>query len=253
MTTRKPQATLILTRLQFADWNTNKNGMFEWAMQRICFGPHPDGVDSHLCIRFKHRTPDMIASARAPDVSSLSSMTATDVVWEVVQQGPITFRSCEEAWFCNSSTPTNFHYEFVPIHTEFVSCMHSACIDLMKGGINYGSNLRYNAVLCRLYSHNCCEGRQAVNCVSSVLLVAATAAVRNSKIARDYEWEEAQVAISNKLILAAYTPYKAVVALISAGIISPVCIRKPTSDIRNVGCRKHIIGELLPWLTMMRV
>ena len=218
-----PSATLILTRLQFADWDTSTIYRLKWYVARACFGKHTHGVDSHLCIRFQNRTLAMM-TAEADKVSSKDAAQSTDVVWEITQRGKSGFRTTKEAWSSQFTTATNFTYEFTDQDADFVVSMHAACVDLVRGGIEYGSNLAFNAVFCRRYPYHCCEDRNSVNCVTAVLLAIAAGSVRDPPIAANYEWDEAQVAIGSDLIFAAYTPHEAVLALISSGMLS---LRKP--------------------------
>jgi hypothetical protein len=243
-----PRATLVLTRLRFEDWNTSKMYTYEWVVQRICFDRDPDGVDSHIGIRFRHRSDQMIEYAKRYDVSSYSARYATDVVWEIVQQNQSGFRTPREGWCCDFSTPTNFDYEFTLKDPTFVVFMHMACVDLIAGGIDYGPNLRYNAMCCPRYPYHCCEHHNAVNCVNSTMLVIASGIQRNNRLAVDYEWDIAQRAICSDFILAAYTPYNAVMALQDSNIIETDAIREPTDAVLGVACKRPLGSTPFPLL-----
>lgn len=184
--------------------------------------------------------------AAKENVSSPEAMLSHDVVWEVVQNGKSGFRSFRELWACEWSTPSHFSYEFVIQDPTFVMFMHQACVDVITDGIQYGPNLRYNATLCRHYPYHCCEHRNAVNCVNAVLLVIAAGLCRNSKLARDYDWDTAQAALDSSLILAGYTPYLAVRALIASEIVFENHIRQDSVMVLDELC-----GQLPP-LTMLR-
>ena len=215
-----PQATLVLARLTFADWNSTKIDLFEWFMQRTCFFRHPDGVDSHLGIRFANRSNRMIEDAKRVAVaSSLAASQAKTVIWEVVQRKVSGFRVASERWVCDSNTPTHFYYEFKFTDTEFVEALHHACVEFMRTPIVYGKNLKYNAVLCREWPNHCCAPPHAVNCVNAALLVIAAAICNDSTIARTRDLAQAQSALKSRLILAAYTPYEAISMLTDSGIV----------------------------------
>jgi hypothetical protein len=250
-----PRATLILTRLQYADWSSTLLDKLEWISQRCLFGPHPDGVDSHLAIRFQFRTDAMIDDASRQDVSSLAASDATDVVWEVVQDGKSGFRSYAETWGCAYRTPTQFHYEFSVADPSFVIFMHRACVRLIANGVQYGANLRYNATICRWWPWHCCEPPEAVNCVSSVLLAIASGLRHNTQLATDYSWDTAKFVLHSSVILAAYTPDLAVAALIRNNIVKEHYHEESTSSVLSRLCRKrNRAGALpsLPSLMMLR-
>jgi hypothetical protein len=187
----------------------------------------------------------MMAAAAQHKVSTAAAILSDDVVWEVVQKGGSGFRSFTEMWVCPWSTPTHFHYEFVIKDATFVMFMHQACVDLITRGIQYGANLRYNATLCRYYPYHCCEDRNAVNCVNAVLLVIAAGLSCNSRLATDYDWDTAQDALDSSLILAGYTPYLAVAALIETNILCDPHLIQQSDEILNSLCE-------LPPLIMRR-
>lgn len=218
-----PKVTLLLTRLGFADYTSNKKYILEWAVQRILFYRHEGGVDSHLSLLFTNRTDQMLlyASQNHRSSSQLARNTRT-VVWEIVQKGDSGFRTIQEMWACKWSRPSTIAYEFTCKDQAFVACMHSTCVDfVVSDEINYGENLRYNATFCRWYPHHCCENSDAVNCVTATLLVIASALENNSTLATQFEWNTAQIVLSSNAILAAHTPYNAVKMLAASKAIQP--------------------------------
>lgn len=218
-----PKVTLLLTRLGFEDYTSSKKHIFEWTVQRILFSKQEGGVDSHLSLLFENRTSQMVKYALLnPSSSSLSALCETTVVWEIVQKGKNGFRTTQEMWACKWSRPSTTAYDFTCNDPTFVVFMHSTCVDfVVSNEINYGENLRYNATFCRWYPQHCCESRDAVNCVTSTLLVIASALAKNSNLATQFEWDTAQTVLSSNAILAAHTPYNAVKMLIASDVIKP--------------------------------
>lgn len=215
-----PQATLVLARLKFADWNATKIDLFEWFMQRTCFFRHPDGVDSHLGIRFENRSNRMIEDAkRVTDLSSLAASQARTAIWEVVQHKPSGFRVAPKRWVCDWKTPTHFYYEFSFTDTQFVEALHHACVEFMLTPIVYAASLRYNAVLCQAWPDHCCAPADAVNCVNATLLVIAAAIKNDATIAKERNLPEAQQILKSHRIPAGYTPYEAISMLAHSGVV----------------------------------
>jgi hypothetical protein len=184
-------------------------------------------------------------AARHSSVSSRKARTSTDVVWEIVQKGESGFRTVDEAWVRAWSTPTQFYYDFTEEYSDFVTHMHAACVDLVADGTSYGTNLRYNAVLCRSYPVHCCEGQRDVNCVTGALLVIAAGVGKSSRIAKEYEWSTARKLLHSDRILASNTPHDAVLLLVDAGILRREFVRETSSSVLREAPR-------VPCITMHR-
>lgn len=221
----KPKATLLLTRLDFADWNDECVDLFEWAVQRWIFLKHDTGVDSHLAIRFSHRTHAMMAEAKtAPFGNSRLAANSENVIWEVVQtnhynENKSGFRAENDSWVCDWQAPTVYEYTFNVTDADFVTRMHTACVNLIANRFHYAHNARYNATLCRCWPQVCCEPPGGVNCVTAVLIVIAHGIDTQTTLA-PYSDSKARKLLKLNSILEAHTPYAAYKALVASKFVS---------------------------------